>query len=124
MALHNQLPVYKASYDFIIHIFEQVKHFNRDFKYTIGEKLQNETVDLITCIYRANGSFNKSAILEKALTHTEVLKLLLRLSKDLKLINIPHFADLSEKLENISKQLSGWHKQQLKTEQTASIAKG
>ena len=28
MALYNNLPIYKASYDLLVHIFEQVKHFS------------------------------------------------------------------------------------------------
>jgi hypothetical protein len=116
MALHNNLPVYKASYDLLVHVFEQVRHFNRDYKYTLGERLQNEAVDLITHIYRANGERKKTPYLEKAITNVEVLKLYIRLTRDLKLINIPHFADMSQKLENVSKQLIGWHKSQVKKE--------
>lgn len=113
MALHSQLPVYKASYDLLVHIFEQVKNFNRDYKYTLGERLQNEALDLITQIYRANGEQQKLPFLESAINNVELLKLYLRLSKDLRLINIPHFADLTQKLDGVSKQLTGWHKYQL-----------
>jgi len=33
------LPVYKTSYDFLLAIFELTKHFDREFKYTLGEDL-------------------------------------------------------------------------------------
>lgn len=124
MALHNHLPVYKASYDFMVHVFEQIRHFSRDYKFTLGQRLQNETIDLLTHIYRANSHEQKAAILQKAMANVEVIRLFLRLSKDLKLVNIPHFADLNEKLENISKQLSGWHKHQVNKESSARIANG
>jgi len=54
MGLHNELPVYKASYDLLIAIFEFSSHFNKEYKYTVGESLKKETIELLTLIYRAN----------------------------------------------------------------------
>jgi len=51
MALYNDLPVYKASYDLLVEIFQFVKNFNKEYKYTIGEKLKNETIEMIANIY-------------------------------------------------------------------------
>jgi hypothetical protein len=56
MGLHNELPVYKASYDLLIEIFQFTKEFSKDYKYTIGESLKKETIELLTLIYRANSS--------------------------------------------------------------------
>ena len=44
MALYYDLPVYKASYDLLLEIFRFTKEFGKEFKYTVGEKLKNETV--------------------------------------------------------------------------------
>jgi len=54
MGLHNELPVYKASYDLLLEIFQFTKDFSKDFKYTVGESLKNETIKLLTLIFRAN----------------------------------------------------------------------
>ena len=54
MAKYNKLPVYKASYYLLLKIFRFTKEFNKEFKYTVGESLKKETLDLITLIYRAN----------------------------------------------------------------------
>jgi hypothetical protein len=56
MGLHNELPVYKASYDLLIEIFQFTKEFSKDYKYTVGESLKKETIELLTLIYRANSS--------------------------------------------------------------------
>ena len=50
MGLHNELPVYKASYDLLLEIFQFTKDFSKDFKYTVGESLKNETIELVTLI--------------------------------------------------------------------------
>jgi len=46
MAIYDTLPVYKVSYDFLLDLFRFVKDFQRDYKYTIGESLKSEAIDL------------------------------------------------------------------------------
>jgi hypothetical protein len=112
MALYSELPVFKASYDLLLDVFNLCRHFSKDFKYTIGEKLKNETVDMMICIYRANKRRDKKELLQTAQEHIEVVRLLVRLLKDLQQINLQRFVDMSEKIENVSKQLAGWLKAQ------------
>lgn len=113
MALFYELPVYKSSYDLLMEIFELVKHFPREYKYTVGEKLKDEALEMIMNIYRANTRQQKKDTLQNAREHLEVVRLLLRLTKDMKQININRFVDVNKKIENISKQLTGWQKNSL-----------
>jgi len=62
MATYDNLPVYKISYDLLLQIFVFTKDMNREYKYTIGENLKKETMELITNIYRANCSQNKKVL--------------------------------------------------------------
>ncbi len=48
MALYSDLPVYKATYDLLLAIFQFTKEFGKEYKYTIGESLKKETIDLLT----------------------------------------------------------------------------
>lgn len=54
MSKYDELPVYKATYDLLLGIFKFTKDFNKEFKYTVGESLKKDTIELITLIYRAN----------------------------------------------------------------------
>lgn len=54
MALYSDLPVYKSTYDLLVAIFSFTKDFNKEYKYTVGESLKKETIELLTLIYRAN----------------------------------------------------------------------
>ena len=66
---------------------------------------------LILDIFRANSSRNKRYILlESAREKLEIIRLILRLTKDLKQITLDEFVSLNEKIENISKQLVGWQR--------------
>ena len=54
MTIYLYLPVYKASYDLILELFKVIKEFNREYKYTLGESIKKEAIELVTDIYRAN----------------------------------------------------------------------
>lgn len=110
MALYSELPVYKASYDLLVAIFDFSRSFTREYKYTIGEKLKNETVDMITNIYRANSRREKGPLLDKARENIEVIRLYMRLLRDLKQVSIRKFVDINQLIEDISRQLTGWKK--------------
>jgi len=112
MAIYNQLPVYKESYDLIIEIFKVVKEFNREYKYTLGENIKKESIELVTNIYRANSSLNKTPHIQKARENIETIRIFFRLTKDLKQISLKKFVDINEKVENVSKQLTSWNRSQ------------
>lgn len=110
MALVYELEVYKKSYDLLIKVFDSVKHYRREYKYNLGDKIKQEVLDAMISIYRANVSYKKKENIERAKEHIEMLKILIRLSKDIQLINIEKYTELFSCIEDISKQLSGWHK--------------
>ena len=110
MGLHNELPVYKASYDLLIAIFEFSGHFKKEYKYTVGESLKKETIELLTLIYRANSRTDKKEVLQEARERIEVIWLFIRLMKDMKQINLKKFVEINKTVENVSKQLTGWQK--------------
>ena len=112
MALYNKLPVYKASYDLLLDIFRFTANFTREYKFTVGEKLKNETLTLILLVYKANSSTAKVEILQEAREQIELIRVLIRLMQDLKQVSLKSFVMINKKIENVSKQLTGWQKSQ------------
>ena len=84
MAIYSHLPVYKASYDLSLTVFRVIKDFNREYKYTLGENIKREIIELITDIYRANSSFVKKPHIEKAREKIETIRIFFRLARDLR----------------------------------------
>ena len=109
MSTYDNLPVYKVSYDLLLIIFSVVKEFAKEYKYTLWDSIKKEIIDLISNIYRANISFsNRLVCIKQARENIEIVRLYIRLTKDLKQLNIPKFAEINEKIESISKQLLYW----------------
>jgi hypothetical protein len=110
MAQYDQLPVFKACYDLILIIFNTVSSFTKEYKYTIGEKLKNETLEVMILVYRANSVESKTDLLKEGKEKLEVMRIFLRIIRDLKQINLKKFIFINEKIEIIAKQLNAWQK--------------
>lgn len=110
MGMYDELPVYKAGYDLFLEIFRFVRNFSREYKYTVGDSLKKEMMELMMLIYRANSLREKTDIIRQAREKVEVIRLLVRLMKDLREISLSVFVQVSEKIEFVSRQLTGWQK--------------
>jgi four helix bundle protein len=112
MAIYENLPVYKASYDLLLELYEVCKNLPRDHRFTIGERLKEKLMDMMVCIYHANSTTNesKAAHLKQAREYMVEIKLYIRLLHDMKQLSVRRFAVLTEKTESVSKQLTAWAK--------------
>lgn len=108
MALYVDLPVYRDTYQLILKIFEYTKDFGREYKYTLGQDMKKDALQLVRHLYRANKTVNKKKHLEDFLDDFELLKLEIRISTEMKLLSIKKQAALSILLERIGKQVTGW----------------
>ena len=110
MAHHTSLPIYKVSYDLLDVITDLSKNMPRDFKASIGGKLRDECVDIVTLIFRANCAREKTAHLDGLIERLQVSELLLRLSRDKRLISPGQYAKAIELTNSIGKQANGWRR--------------
>jgi len=112
MALHKDLPIYKAAYDLFGVAVEITKNFPRDFKRLMGDKVREECVEIIVLIFKANVAAQKILYIDLLLERLQVIELILRLSRDKRFISTKQYAGVIEITESIGKQASRWKKQQ------------
>ena len=108
-----ELPVYKASYELLLNTFEITGRVKREYKFTIGERLKKELMDMMIGVYMANSTKNKERkreLVEKALERIEIAQISFRLLHDLHEINLKIFVKTSVLVENVRRQLIGWKK--------------
>jgi len=108
MAQYQHLPIYKVTYDLLSLVTKRTKEFPRDFKYSLGDKIRNECIDLVVLIYKANSTKDKVEFLNKILERVQVIELMLRLSKDLNLLSVNAFSEIIVLTDSISRQAQGW----------------
>jgi len=59
MAQYQRLPIYKQTYDILLRTMTATKDFPREYKYTLGQKLKDELIELVVMIYRANSASDR-----------------------------------------------------------------
>ena len=109
MALYSELPVYKAAYLLLLRIVGMSVSWQRDYRYTLGQELKQEILDLLMLIYRSNRVREKASLLMQARESIEKIKIYIRLLRDLKQIGAEKYTSLIDETGSISKQLSRWH---------------
>lgn len=111
MVLYNQLPIYRDSYMLLTEIYEATGKFPRDFKYTLGQDMKRDCLDLFRHLYNANVFADKRAEhLNNFLASFELLKIELRLCVDMNVLSIKKLAHLSLIMDSIGKQATVWRK--------------
>lgn len=115
MAVYENLPAYKAAYDVLLDVFKMNINLTREYRHTLGEKLKHEITELMVLIYKANVHNEQEKVLNlrSARERIVVVKIYVRMLHDLNQISLKRFVGLSEKVEDLSKQIAAWHKSTL-----------
>ncbi|MCD7879234.1 MAG: four helix bundle protein, partial [Candidatus Gastranaerophilales bacterium] len=100
----------QASYDLLVKIMNLTKSYPRDYKYSIGEKMQNHMLDLIVDVYKANSSIDKTKNIKSIQEHIQFIGLFLRISMDINIISDLKYSEFVEELYSVDKQASAWLK--------------
>jgi len=110
VAQYQHLPIYKQTYDILLRTMVATKNFPREYKFTLGQKLKDELMELIVMIYRANSATNKIQHIEWILERIQAIQLLMRVGHDAKILARSHYAALAEMTDNLGRQAQGWLK--------------
>lgn len=109
MAQYKHLPIYKTTYELLEMVTRKTKDFPRDFKYSLGDKIRNECIELVVFIYKANTlRQQRKEHLQQILERVQVIELMLRLAKDLRLFNVTAFSEIVLLTDSLARQAQGW----------------
>jgi hypothetical protein len=110
MAQYEHLPIYKQTYDLLIRTMTATKDFPREYKYTLGQKMKDEIIELVVLIYKANSAVDKEQHIAMILERVQVIQLLMRLSHDMKILTRKHYAAIAEMTDSLARQAQGWQR--------------
>lgn len=101
MAQYKHLPIYKLTYELLQRVIEITKGFPRDLKFTLGQQIKNESIEMIVLIYKANSTTDRLQYIEALLERLQVVELILRLCHDMRLIPVKKYAAVVEQTASI-----------------------
>jgi len=97
-------------YDLLLWMIPKLVKFPRSQKFVIGDRIENMMLDILELLIEAAYSKNKHKVLKTANLKLEQLRYLVRLSKDLKLINLKEYEFCARAVDGIGTSIGGWLK--------------
>jgi len=109
MAQYEHLPIYKKMMDLAVYVETIVRGFPRYHKYTIGSEMRVLSHKILVLVVRANSEQDKRKTLIEVRELLEELKILTRISKELKVfVSFNSFERLVKMVIEIAGQNEGW----------------
>jgi len=108
MALSEELPLYKDCFDLLNKLLRLTKDFPRFFRYSMGNRMVELNLDMLSMIYRANSSYEKVAILVAFMDKYRMLQMLFRVCVEQQVINESQYAGFALVLDKIGRQGTSW----------------
>jgi hypothetical protein len=107
----SELPIYRVTYQLLERITKYARNFPRDMKLSLAGRLQQECVELVLNVYRANAARQgRAQYINVVLERVQVVELLIRLCRDLHLVSTAQYAAVIELTDQIGRQAQGWRK--------------
>jgi len=106
------IPIFAKLYEFYKNLTQYLILFPKNKRYTLGQKIDNLTLEIFEYVIKAGYSAKelKLPLITKAVTLVDLLKILIRLSYDIKALDNKKYLFLQQALQEIGRMLGGWKK--------------
>lgn len=108
----EQLILFQKLYDLIIIMYPIINHIPKSHRMILGRHLEDNCIVLLLLVIKANKTrdVNRKVLQDEISDKLDSLRILVRLTKDLKFLSINQYALLAEKLNEIGKMVYCWSK--------------
>ena len=114
--LTSELPIYRDTFELVSLLMDYVAQFPKSHKHTIGQKMTNVSLELFEYLQLANRSADDRAarrrMLEGFLVKFELLKVLVRLCGEKRIVSTKQLARIIRITDKIGKQATAWKNKQ------------
>jgi len=104
------LKAIPKTYDLLKWLLPLVSMFPRDKRYTLGQRIENNLLDVLALLLEANYSKEKIGLLKRANVELEILRHLIRLCFDLRFISLDRYEFCNRQINEIGRLVGGWIK--------------
>jgi hypothetical protein len=103
-------PALEATYRFLLWLVPAVEKFPRSQKFLLGDRIQATALDVLERLIEATYTRARRPMLAAANLGIEKLRLLFRLSFDLKFLDMRRYEHAARSLDEIGRLIGGWRK--------------
>lgn len=102
--------VQERVYRFVLWLMPAVDKFPRSQKFLLGDRIQSLALEVLEGLVEATYTSERRPILTRVNLHLEKLRVLLRLAKDLRHLDLRRYEHAVEELNEVGRLVGGWLK--------------
>lgn len=112
----EKLILFQKVYDFLVWLYNLIQHLPKRHKNVLGKYLEESGLNLLLLTINANKAAKRRRLrLQKQISDgLDRLRILIRLTKDLRFMSIKQYSFAADKLNEIGKILYGWSRVETK----------
>ncbi|MCX6726428.1 MAG: diversity-generating retroelement protein Avd [Candidatus Shapirobacteria bacterium] len=106
----EKFVLHQKTYDFILWLYPIINRLPKNHCLIIGKTLEELAVSLLLVLMKANKSrgTDRERFQEEASNTLDYLYIMIRLTKDIRLMSVKQYTASAEKLNEIGRMLTGW----------------
>lgn len=110
--MFSQLILFQKMYDFVLLIYPVVNRLPKSHRPVLGRQIEEVSLAILSLIIQANNQTgSKRQTIQKNISQNlDILRILIRLTKDLHFISLGQYQILSKKNNEIAKLFYAWSK--------------
>ncbi len=105
-------PALEAMYQFLLWLIPTIDKFPRSQKFVLGDRIESAALDVLDALIAATYTRGRDTMLANANLGLERLRLFMRLSQELRLIDMRRYEHASRGLDEVGRLVGGWIKAQ------------
>ncbi len=106
----DELPAITKIYDILLWLIQRTSKFPKNQRYLIGERLENNGLDILEYLIEARFSKNKFQKIQDADSKIQILRYLIRMTKDLKLLQENQYIYIIKEIDELGRMIGAWKK--------------
>ena len=103
-------PALEAMYQFLLWLIPMVEKYPRAQKFTLGDRIEITALDILDSLSRATFTRSRDQSLADANLGLDRLRLMVRLSQELRLIDLKKYEHAAREIDHVGRLIGGWTK--------------
>ncbi|MFC2171665.1 diversity-generating retroelement protein Avd [Acidobacteriota bacterium] len=108
--MQDELPIVSKVYDIILWSVPRLAKLPRNHRFLLGDRIAVGFQELMALLVRARYAREKKHMLKEASARLDILRLEIRLMKDLRLFSLSRYEYLAREMNEVGRMLGGWLK--------------
>ena len=103
-------PALEAMYQFLLWLLPTVEKYPRAKKFTLGDRIENAALNVLDALITATFTRTRDQSLADANLGLDRLRFLMRLSQELRLIDLKKYEHAAREIDGVGRLIGGWTK--------------